>query len=1372
MSGLNEPDPVAGNDSASVAVTVLPAGSVDLSVDLAVDTATPAEEQQVEYAVTVTNNGPSDATGVVLTDALPLGLTYVGDDAGSSGTFYDSGSGVWTVGSVLNGQTRTLHIMASVAAGTGGSTLTNTASVSGLNEPDPVVGNDSASVAMTVLPAGSGAGFQQDGGAQGVVSMEAESYHASVVAPDGHAWLSAGSVYPGYSGSDALQVLPEDRVNYSTGYSSLSPQLDYQVNFVTTGTHYIWVRAWGPSTSSNSLHVGLDGQELATGENLTVPTAGGYVWVGKLASKARATLDVATTGGHTVNVWVRESGTVVDKVVLTTDAAYDPSTVNGGLGPDQSVQGDPTDADLSVGLMVDAATQVVEGQSVEYTVTVTNNGPLDATGVVLTATLPVGLTYAGDDAASTGTFYGGGVWAVGGVLNGQTRTLHIMASVAAGTGGSTLTYTASVSGLNEPDPVAGNDSASVAVTVLPAGSVDLSVDLAVDTATPAEEQQVEYAVTVTNNGPSDATGVVLTDALPLGLTYVGDDAGSSGTFYDSGSGVWTVGSVLNGQTRTLHIMASVAAGTGGSTLTNTASVSGLNEPDPVVGNDSASVAMTVLPAGSGAGFQQDGGAQGVVSMEAESYHASVVAPDGHAWLSAGAGYPGYSGSDALQALPEDRTNHSINYSTLSPQLDYQVNFVTTGTHYIWVRAWGPSTSSNSLHVGLDGQELATGENLTVPTAGGYVWVGKLASKARATLDVATTGGHTVNVWVRESGTVVDKVVLTTDAAYDPSTVNGGLGPDESGRETGSTVEKPTITPNGGIFSSSVLVTLASNTPGATIYYTLDGSDPTASTNEYTGPFLLTVSATLKARAILAGFNDSAIETAFFQFKSLPSGLDLYFPFNETSGSAFTDTVAGVTAGCVSCPTPVSGRVSGAQQYDGIGNAVDVPDVGLFDWATTDRFSLEAWVNKSAACIGSESIVGRHETGSQLHWWLGCENGIAAFTLTDSGGTGATILGTTDIADGQWHHLVAVRDAISGEIRLYVDGVEEAAAAVAYTADFAGAAELNIGWLNDTATDYHFAGTIDELALHSRVLTPAEISRHYKDGTVGLRRGVWGCESPVAIMPLGDSITNMQGYRPQLYFDLVDAGYNVDFVGTRTDSTGTHDRNHEGHGGITISGVAASLNTWLTQNPPDAVLLHIGTNEDPSFPYPSAAGVEDLHTIIDAFDPNISIVQARIINKVPNEPLVTQFNDNVVAMAAARVANGENITIADHESALNYIDDMNNDGIHPLQVGFDKMVPVWFEQLAAFLPACNQTLPQTTSQAITTAEVGVPYAYQLETRGYPSPEFSLLTAPAGMTIHPDTGNIDWVPTIIGSYNISVQVQNLAGTTTHDFTITVN
>ena len=236
----------------------------------------------------------------------------------------------------------------------------------------------------------------------GIVSIEVESYHASVVAPDGHEWLSAGAGFPGFAGTDALQALPEDSVNYSDpGYSQLSPQLDYQVNFVATGTHYVWVRGWGPSLDSDSVHVGLDGQELATGENMTVPAVGGYLWMSQVASGGRATLTIATAGEHTVNVWSRETGTVIDKVVLTADPAYDPSTINGGLGPDESVQANPTDADVSVALMVDDASPL-EGSTVVYTVSVTNQGPVVATGVALTDLLPAGLTYVGDDAASTG----------------------------------------------------------------------------------------------------------------------------------------------------------------------------------------------------------------------------------------------------------------------------------------------------------------------------------------------------------------------------------------------------------------------------------------------------------------------------------------------------------------------------------------------------------------------------------------------------------------------------------------------------------------------------------------------------------------------------------------------------------------------------------------------------------------------------------------------------------------------------------------------------------------------------------------------------------------------------------------------------------
>jgi hypothetical protein len=274
------------------------------------------------------------------------------------------------------------------------------------------------------------------------------------------------------------------------------------------------------------------------------------------------------------------------------------------------------------------------------------------------------------------------------------------------------------------------------------------------------------------------------------------------------------------------------------------------------------------------------------------------------------------------------------------------------------------------------------------------------------------------------------------------------------------------------------------------------------------------------------------------------------------------------------------------------------------------------------------------------------------------------------------------------------------------------------------------------------------------------------------MPLGDSITRRVGYRPQLYFDLLGAGYEVDFVGSRVDTSGTHDRDHEGHSGFTTSDIAVSLSTWLALNPPEVILLHIGTNEDPAFPYPSSMGVEDLLNIVDSFDIDTTVVLARIINKVPNQPLVTQLNDNVAAMAQTRVNGGDRIAVVDHENALNYVDDMTPDGIHPNAAGFAKMVPVWLDGLDSFLPACVAVTPQVTSQPVTAATAGGTYAYTVETQGFPAPAFSLLTAPVGMTIHPDTGDILWAPASAGSYDVTVRVSNPIGSSAHSFTIVVN
>ncbi|MEP3570724.1 MAG: proprotein convertase P-domain-containing protein, partial [Flavobacteriaceae bacterium] len=126
----------AGSDvgtlnSFSVEVCTLAPTDTDLAVTKTVDDGIPDEGSNIVYTLTITNNGPIDATNVSITDVLPTGVSYVSDD----GT-YDSGTGVWTVGSLTNGSSATLNIIAGVDWGTSGSTITNTITAINADETD------------------------------------------------------------------------------------------------------------------------------------------------------------------------------------------------------------------------------------------------------------------------------------------------------------------------------------------------------------------------------------------------------------------------------------------------------------------------------------------------------------------------------------------------------------------------------------------------------------------------------------------------------------------------------------------------------------------------------------------------------------------------------------------------------------------------------------------------------------------------------------------------------------------------------------------------------------------------------------------------------------------------------------------------------------------------------------------------------------------------------------------------------------------------------------------------------------------------------------------------------------------------------------
>ena len=119
---------------ADLYLTSLPSNYADLSLTKSVSNASPTAGASISYTLSVTNasGSPVTATGVAVRDVLPAGFTFA--SASGFGT-YNSGTGLWTVGSVPPGTTRTLTISGSVNA-TSGATVANDAEIVASSAPD------------------------------------------------------------------------------------------------------------------------------------------------------------------------------------------------------------------------------------------------------------------------------------------------------------------------------------------------------------------------------------------------------------------------------------------------------------------------------------------------------------------------------------------------------------------------------------------------------------------------------------------------------------------------------------------------------------------------------------------------------------------------------------------------------------------------------------------------------------------------------------------------------------------------------------------------------------------------------------------------------------------------------------------------------------------------------------------------------------------------------------------------------------------------------------------------------------------------------------------------------------------------------------
>ena len=507
----------------------------------------------------------------------------------------------------------------------------------------------------TVPPVTGGTGAFIQGG-DGTVSMEMENFDLTIVGSD-TSWTLVSDA--GASDGMAMQAPGNGQ-----------PRLEYQVNFSQAGTHYVFVRAQGNSSSSNSMWLGFDGDLFM--QNVNINPLNSWQWEGGY------TITVPAPGEYTVTMVRRESNALGDKIVIKTS-----NTAPMGVGPAQSLRG-------GVGSNTAPAVAIMS--------------PAD------------GATFVSGDLVS---FIG----TADDIEDGDIAASLQWTSSLDGVIGTTAGF--SISTLN-----VGNHVITAAVTDsggLPGNDV----------------------ISVTITDPSNTAPVV---------TITSPTSGSSVTDGDTVNFVGTASDAEDGdRTATLNWTSSIdgAIGMGGSFSTSSLSVGThtitAEASDLLPQTGSSSILLTVDPLTGGTGAFIQGG-DGTVSMEMENFDLTIVGSDTSWTLVSDAGA---SDGMAMQAPGNGQ-----------PRLEYQVNFSQAGTHYVFVRAQGNSSSSNSMWLGFDGDLFM--QNVNINPLNSWQWEGGY------TITVPAPGEYTVTMVRRESNALGDKIVIKTS-----NTAPMGVGPAQS-----------------------------------------------------------------------------------------------------------------------------------------------------------------------------------------------------------------------------------------------------------------------------------------------------------------------------------------------------------------------------------------------------------------------------------------------------------------------------------------------------------------------------------------------------------------------------------------------------------------
>ena len=349
------------------------------------------------------------------------------------------------------------------------------------------------------------------------------------------------------------------------------------VNANANITYAVAVSNAGPS-NSGVLTVTAD-----VPANATFVSAGGSGgWTCSVASGTitctRAAIAVASAPNLPIVLRAPAEADTVDFTVEVASTATDPTPGNNTASASTTVA---ARADLSIAV-TDAPDPVIAGGTLTYTITVTNLGRSTAPTATVTDVLPAGVTLV--SATGTGWTCSGTTTVTcthGPLATGAAQPIAIV--VTAPDQGGNITNTPSVATTAGLDPVAGNNSQAVTTTVT--ASADLVITKN-DSADPVVAGSAfQYTISVTNNGPSNAATLTMSDPLPTGVTFVSTTDGDWSCAAAAGTLTCTRNALNAGVTAPL-ITVNVTAPANAATVSNVASITAVTS-DPNTTNNSS-----------------------------------------------------------------------------------------------------------------------------------------------------------------------------------------------------------------------------------------------------------------------------------------------------------------------------------------------------------------------------------------------------------------------------------------------------------------------------------------------------------------------------------------------------------------------------------------------------------------------------------------------------------------------------------------------------------------------------------------------------------------------------------------------------------------